>query len=87
MKVEFTKDNFSQMTTEDLMKKKKSVSFVTGLLAGALIALFIITIFQTVNKGFTSLLFLPIVSLPILFMVYGQVRSINKELESRKSDL
>ncbi len=87
MKMELKKANFSDMTTEDLIKKKKSVSFVTGVLAGALIGLFIITVFQTINKGVTPFLAIPFGLLPLLIMMYGQIRSMNKELKSRKSNL
>lgn len=87
MKTQFKKDNFSGLTTADLIKKKKSMSFATGVLAGALIGLFGITLFQTINKGFTPLFVIPFAFLPILIMIYGQVRSINEELKSRKSNL
>ncbi len=86
MKMEFKKDSFSEMTTEDLIKKKKSTSFVTGLLAGALIGLLMIVIFQTINKGFTPLLAVPFALLPILILIYSQVRSMDKELKSRNSN-
>ncbi len=86
MKMELKKDNFSDMTTVDLIKKKKSTSFATGLLAGVLIFLFMITIFQAINKGVTPLLAAPFALLPVLIMSYGQVRSINKELKNRKSN-
>ena len=86
MKAHLKNDNFVDMTTEDLIKKKKSASFAAGLLTGALSALFIITTFQAINKGFTPLLFIPFASLPILIIIYNQVRSINKELKSRQSN-
>lgn len=86
MKMDLKKDNFSDMTTENLIKKKKSTSFATGLLAGVLIFLFVTTISQTINKGFTPLLVVPFASLPVLIIIYGQVRSINKELKSRRSN-
>lgn len=83
MKIQFKKDNFSDLTTEDLIKKKKSASFATGLLAGVLIFLFVTTIFQTINKGVTPLLAIPFALLPLLIMSYNQVSSMNKELKSR----
>ena len=78
------KENFSELSTEDLIKKKKTMSFATGLLIGVLTVLFIINILQTINKGFTPQLIVPFALLPILIMSYRQVRSINKELKSRK---
>lgn len=84
--MELKKDNFSDMTMEDLIKKKKSTSFATGLLAGVLIVAFINALFQAINKGFTPLLVIPFALLPILIMSYGQVRSVNKELKNRESN-
>jgi uncharacterized membrane protein len=86
MKTKLKKDNFRDMTTEDLIKKKKTTSFATGLLTGVLIFLFITTISQAINKGFTPLLVIPFALLPVMIMIYGQVRSINRELKNRKSN-
>ncbi|MET3127731.1 hypothetical protein ABID42_002850 [Arcicella rosea] len=86
MKMELKKDNFSDMGTEDLIKKKKSTSFAFGLFVGALTVLLIITIFQTINKGVTPLLAVPFALLPLLILVYSQVSSIDKELKSRNSN-
>ena len=83
MKIETLKDNFSNLTTEDLIKKKKSTTFSTGLLGGVLIALLVITIFQTMNKGATALLAIPFALLPILIKSYNQVKSMDKELKNR----
>lgn len=79
------KENFSELATEELIKKKKAMTFTAGLLAGALVGLLIITVFQAINKEFTPLLFVPFAFLPILIIIYSQVRSINKELKSRTS--
>ncbi len=84
--MELKKNNFSDMTTEDLIKKKKSTTFATGLLAGALIGSLMIMIFFARNNEFTPLLVVPFVTLPILVIIYGQVRIINKELKNRKSN-
>ena len=80
-----TKENFSELSTEDLIKKKKAMTFAMGLLIGALTLLFIITVYQTINKRGTALLAVPFALLPILIMCYGQVNSMSKELKSRES--
>ena len=72
------------MTTEDLIRRKRSTSFAAGLLAGAIIISFIIMILQIINKGFTALIIIPIASLPILSIMYNQVKSMNQELKNRK---
>ena len=80
------KENFSELSTEDLIKKKKTTTFVAGILIGALIMLLIITISKTINEGITPSLAVPIPLLPILIICYIRVRSMNKELENRKSN-
>lgn len=80
------KENFSELSTEDLIKKKKTMSFATGLLIGALTALFVVTILQSIDKGVTPLLAVPFALLPVLIMSYSQVNAMNKELKSRKSN-
>jgi uncharacterized membrane protein len=83
MKIETPKDNFSNLTTEDLIKKKKSTTFSTGLLGGVLIALLVISILQTMKKGATALLAIPFALLPVLIESYNQVKSMDKELKKR----
>jgi hypothetical protein len=79
------KENLSELSTEDLIKKKKSTTFSTGLLGGVLIALLVITILQTVNKGATALLAIPFALLPILIKSYNQVKAMDRELKSRNA--
>jgi uncharacterized membrane protein len=78
-------ENFSELTTEELIKKKKTTTMVTGLLAGVLIASLVIAAFQAVKqgaKGF-SLIAVTLALLPILFLSYSSIKKINEELKSR----
>lgn len=84
MKTQLKKDDLINFTTEDLIHKKKSTSFVIGLLVGALLGLSIIVAFQIVNGKFTSLLIVAFSTIPVLFMLCNQVNKINKELKTRK---
>ena len=77
------KENFSELSTEDLIKKKKTMSYATGVLAGALIMLLLITIYKVINKWFAPLIVLPFALLPTLIINYNQVKSMDKELKSR----
>ena len=81
------KQNFSELSTEDLIKKQKTMSAMMGLLLGALtlIVLFIITRYEPINKGLTPLLAIPVALLPLLIICYRQLNSVNKELKSRES--
>ncbi len=78
-----TKENLGELTTEDLIKKKKQTSLATGMLAGILTVLLVVTIWQTINKGFTALLIVPFALLPTLFKSYKSIGNIDNELKSR----
>lgn len=83
MKNQIQKNIFIDMPIKDLIKRKKYTSFATGLLIAVSIGLFGITLLEAINKGFTLLLIIPFGFLPILIMMFNQIRSINKELENR----
>lgn len=72
-----------EMSTEALLKQKKIAEAVTGLLAGALTVLFIVTIALFVKKGFTPLLIIPFALLPILVLNVNNRQAIKKELNLR----
>lgn len=79
-------ENLRELTTEDLIKKKKTVSLVTGILAGMLTVLLIMAILLTIKKGFPYLLTIPLALSPIVIMNFTIVNNINKELNSRNSN-
>ena len=85
MKIQFQKENFSELTTEDLIKKKKPITIVTGMLAGMLTVLLVMSILLIVRDGlaYLGLAVIPLALSPILFMNYYTVSNINKELKSR----
>jgi formate/nitrite transporter FocA (FNT family) len=76
------KKNYSGMTLDELQKTKKTLVFATGVLAGMLIALLVITLL-TLKEGMTPLLVIPLALSPIFFMNYNFVKTINKELKTR----
>lgn len=79
------KENFSELTTEELIKKKKTTTMVTGVLAGMLTVLLIMATFLAITQGLTgvSLIAVALALSPILFMNYTIVKKINEELKSR----
>ena len=78
------KVNYCDIKTEELIKKKTAIKFVTGMLIGALIALLAITIYNNINESkFSALTVIPLALSPIVFVNWSQVKLINKELESR----
>ena len=79
------KENFSESTTEELIKKKKTTKMVTGLLAGMLTVLLIIATFLAIKQGTTgiSLIAFVLALSPILFINYNSIKTINAELKNR----
>ncbi|GAB4021000.1 hypothetical protein GCM10028808_64440 [Spirosoma migulaei] len=71
------------MSREALLKQKKSIKFLTGLLSGALLMLFAITLYQTLTRGFTTFLVVPFGLLPILVLTANNLKQINQELVNR----
>ena len=85
MKIQFQKDNFSDFTTEDLIKRKKTTTIVTGFLAGMLTVLLVMAILLAIEQGLIgySLIFVALGLSPILFINYNSIKTINEELKSR----
>lgn len=79
------KENFSELTTAELIKKKKTMTIATGVLAGMLTVLFIMATFLAIKQGATgfSLIAVAFGLSPILFLNYSSIKKINEELKSR----
>ncbi|MEA5425515.1 hypothetical protein [Arcicella lustrica] len=77
------KENLHELSTEELIKKKKSLKFAFGLMVGSLVISLIVTIFQTIKNGFQLLNITPFSLLPITAIIYNSITNINKELKSR----
>lgn len=75
---------FSETSTEELQRTKKTLQTITGILLGALIVLIALSLYITFTKGFTALLIIPLALLPIAILNFLTVKKINKEIESRK---
>ena len=82
------KENLNELSTEDLIKKKKTGSLATGILAGVLIALLIVAINLTNKKGLIdfNLVAVALGLSPILFLNYKNIQKIDEELKSRNSN-
>ena len=79
------KENLSELTTDELIKRKKTTTMVTGLLAGMLSVLLIMAIFLAIKKGTTgiSLMVVALGLSPILIINFAAIKAINSELNSR----
>jgi len=78
------KKNFKEMTSEELVKTKKSLKTVTYLFGVVLLFLFGLNIFLVANKGFSASNVIPIALLPIFILNMNTLKEIKKELEARK---
>ncbi len=77
---------FSKLSYEELVNRRKTVLFITSLLTAALAALVILDVFLIIKNGFTTLMVVPLGFSPILLLLYGQLKGIDKELKTRKEN-
>ncbi|AQX84852.1 redox-active disulfide protein 2 [Elizabethkingia bruuniana] len=78
-------ENFSDLSTEDLLKRQKTIKPLTILFIGTLVVLLVLSIFITIKKGFTALLVVPFALSPIAILNLNNLKSIQKEINSRKN--
>ncbi len=85
MAIKIAKENFSNLSAEDLIKKKKATTMVTGVLAGLLTVLLIMATILAITQGLigVSLIAVALSLSPILFINYSSIKTINEELKSR----
>jgi hypothetical protein len=76
------KKNYSEMSVEELQKTLKPLVSVTAMLAGVLTVLFIVSILLF-EKGNYAMIVVPIALSTIVFINFGTIKAINKELKSR----
>lgn len=74
----------TELSTEQLVKNKKTIGAATAALAGLLLPLFILSLYKWMTKGFTSLVVVPLALLPIVFVNLKKLKEIQKELEMRE---
>ena len=79
------KEDWSSLSTEDLNQKQKSIKSLTTMLIVILLLLFILSIYISIKKGFTPLLVIPIALFPVVSMNLNNLKSIKKEIDSRKN--
>lgn len=72
----------SGLRNEELLKRERRFKIIVLLLAVGLGLLFISALYSTIQRGFTSVLIIPIVLLPILFVNIKRLNNIKKELKS-----
>ncbi len=79
------KQPYKNLTTEQLIQKAKGLKIVTGMLAGILTALFVLTLYNSItNNTFDPLLVTAIALSAILPINYMQIKNMQKEIKSRE---
>ena len=76
----------TKMSTEELIKKKRTTDIITGSLAAVLIILFGQSIHAWAIEGYPSAIAIPIALSPIVFINLKKIKEIKKELEMRGKD-
>jgi hypothetical protein len=66
---------------EELKKKEKSLIMTTGILAGIITVMIIVSIFSTIKKGIDFFTFLPMFFLPMLVLNYKNIKKIKSKIK------
>jgi len=79
--------NYDKWTTLQLQKQVKNLKFATGLLAGILFVLLIVTLYISISeKRFHPLLVSPVALSAIIPINFKRIKDITIEIERRKSE-
>ena len=74
----------SELSDEELLKKKKTTRFATGMLIGVLGSLFVLNLINIINgKQNWGAIVVPVALMPIVFISYKSLKEIEKELKLR----
>lgn len=74
----------TELSNEELLKRKKTTKFVVGMFLGVLAVLIVFNIINIINGDqHWGVLAVPLGLLPILILNYNAIKEINKELKSR----
>lgn len=79
--------SLTEMSTDELIKNKRTTSIITGSLAGMLIILFAQSIYTWSIEGFTNSVIIPLALSPIVFSNLKKIKEVKRELEMRRKDL
>lgn len=76
----------SELSNEELLKRKKATRLVTGMLIGVLGALFVLSLISIMNgKQNWSGIAVPVALTPIVLINYNSLKEIEKELKLRNA--
>lgn len=72
------------MDDQELLRLEKTLPSITYGLAGMVLILIVVTTFLMMMQGFSAIMVMPIVLLPILFISFNSLNKVKKEVEIRK---
>ncbi|WDF70710.1 redox-active disulfide protein 2 [Sphingobacterium oryzagri] len=73
----------AEMSTDELIKNQKRITFMTSILGGMLILLLGLTIQTWINNGRSPLIAVPFALAPIVVINIKKINAIKQELKSR----
>lgn len=81
------KENYSKWTSEQLIRQVKNLKLGTGILAGILVLLFALTLYNTIkDRQFDPLMISPIALSIIIPINIKRIREIKAEILRREKD-
>ncbi|BDU26592.1 hypothetical protein FLGSB24_33360 [Flavobacterium sp. GSB-24] len=74
----------SEMTTEQLLKRQKTIQFMIYILLGASILLLLIIVFLFLKKEFSALIVIPFSMISIIIDNSNSLKEIKREITLRE---
>ncbi|WP_113638204.1 redox-active disulfide protein 2 [Nubsella zeaxanthinifaciens] len=78
-------ENLTQLSTEELHKKAKTLKVATIALFVSMLLMLISGIILTAKKGFSALTVTPVSFLPLVIIFSAQLKKVNEELKKRNA--
>jgi hypothetical protein len=75
---------FSSYSKEEIKQKIKKQQLFINIKIVVIILMAILAVFSTIEKGVSSLTFLPLFFLPMLYVMVNELKKLKKELTERK---
>lgn len=75
---------FSSYSKEEIKQKLKKQQLFVNIKVVVIILMAILAVFSTIEKGVSSLTFLPLFFIPMLFIMLNELKKLKKELAERK---
>lgn len=74
---------FSSYSKEEINQKIKKQQLFVNIKVVVIVLMTILAVFSTIEKGISSLTFLPLFFIPMLFIMINELKKLKKELVER----